>query len=71
LVPIRLNVRVESDFEGILDFLHALESESLLLRVVAFSIQRGEEGAMNLSATVEAYAPDEEPTSDNGVEHGA
>jgi hypothetical protein len=66
LVPIRLNIRVESDFEGILDFLHALEDEGLLLRVFAFSIQRGEEGAMNLSVTVEAYAPEEEISSDNG-----
>jgi hypothetical protein len=69
LVPIRLNVRVESDFEGILDFLHALEADPLLLRVFAFSIQQGEDGAMNLSSTVEAYAAEGEiPTAvDNGV----
>jgi hypothetical protein len=63
LVPIRLNVRVESDFEGILDFLHALEAEPLLLRVFAFSIQPGEDGAMNLSATIEAYAAEEAATN--------
>jgi hypothetical protein len=62
LVPIRLNVRVESDFEGILDFLHALESDPLLIRVVGLSMQAGESGVMNFMAVIEAYAPREEVT---------
>jgi hypothetical protein len=60
LVPIRLNVRVESDFEGILDFLHALESDPLLIRVVGLSMQAGDSGVMNFMAVIEAYAPREE-----------
>jgi hypothetical protein len=60
LVPIRLNIRVESDFEGILDFLHALESDPLLIRVVGLSMQAGESGVMNFMAVIEAYAPREE-----------
>jgi len=62
LVPIRLNVRVESDFEGILDFLHALESDPLLVRVVGLSMQAGESGVMNFMAVIEAYAPREDVT---------
>jgi hypothetical protein len=62
LVPIRLNVRVESDFEGILDFLHALESDPLLIRVVGLSMQAGESGVMNFMAVIEGYAPREDVT---------
>lgn len=62
LVPIRLNVRVESDFEGILDFLHAIESDPLLIRVIGLSMQTGESGVMNFMAVIEAYAPREEVT---------
>jgi hypothetical protein len=56
LISIRLNIRVESDFEGILDFVYALEADPLLLRVFAFSIEPDGDGAMTLAATVEAYA---------------
>ncbi|MEX1258847.1 MAG: type II secretion system protein GspM [Gemmatimonadota bacterium] len=62
LIPIRLNVRVESDFEGILDFLHAIESDPLLIRVVGLSMQAGESGVMNFMAVIEAYASREEVT---------
>lgn len=62
LVPIRLSVRAESDFEGVLDFLHALEADPLLLRVVGLSLQSEASGVVNFNAVIEAYAPREVET---------
>jgi hypothetical protein len=39
LVPIRLAVRGESDLEGVMTFLHRVETSPLLLRVVELSIE--------------------------------
>jgi hypothetical protein len=57
LLPLRLNVRVESDFQGLLGFLHAMETDPLLIRLVGFSMEREEEATMTLTAVIEAYAP--------------
>ncbi|TVP47032.1 MAG: hypothetical protein EA350_06100 [Gemmatimonadales bacterium] len=75
LAPIRLSIRGESDFQGILHFLGTLEEEALLLRVESISVQPaprapssqggdaapggGEPGAMMLTLVVEAFAPAE------------
>ncbi|CAN5691684.1 hypothetical protein BH23GEM11_BH23GEM11_18790 [soil metagenome] len=75
LAPIRLSVRAESDFQGILEFLGTLEEDALLLRVESIAVQpapraassqggadgsRGvEPGAMILTLVVEAFAPAE------------
>jgi hypothetical protein len=40
LTPIRLSLRGESDFEGVLGFLAALEADPLLIRIEALSIQQ-------------------------------
>jgi hypothetical protein len=45
-----------------LDFLHAIESDPLLIRVVGLSMQAGESGVMNFMTVIEAYAPREEVT---------
>jgi hypothetical protein len=39
LAAIRLSLRGESDFQGVLDFVHALEADDLLLGVESLSIQ--------------------------------
>ena len=39
LVPFRLSVRGESDFEGVLRFLHGVEQNPVLLRIVGLSIE--------------------------------
>jgi len=57
LLPLRLNVRVESDFQGLLGFLHAMESDPLLIRLVGFSMDRGDGATMTLTSVIEAYAP--------------
>jgi len=59
LLPLRLNIRVESDFQGLLGFLHAMESDPLLIRLIGFSMERGDEATMTLTAVIEAYAPAE------------
>jgi hypothetical protein len=75
LAPIRLSVRGESDFQGILEFLGTLEEEALLLRIESIAVQPtprppssqgggdasggGEAGAMILTLVVEAFAPAE------------
>ena len=69
LVPLRLNVRVESDFQGLLGFLNALEANPLLIRLIGFSMERRPEGAMALTAVVEAYArevPEAQQASGDG-----
>lgn len=57
LLPLRLNIRVESDFQGLLGFLHAMETDPLLIRLIGFSMEREEGATMTLSAVIEAYAP--------------
>lgn len=62
LDPIRLSLRGESDFEGVLGFLAAMEADPLLIRIVAFSIQQegaGAAGVVNFMAMVETFAPAE------------
>jgi hypothetical protein len=72
LVPFRLSVRGESDFEGVLRFLHGMEQDPLLLRIVGLSMEpvpfsgggRGggaptQPGAMTFVVIVEAYVPGE------------
>lgn len=39
LVPIRLAIRGESDLEGVMTFLHRIETSPLLLRVIELSIE--------------------------------
>jgi hypothetical protein len=70
LEPIRLALRGESDFEGVLGFLAALEADPLLLRIVALSIQRdGAEASsvVKIQAVVEAFAPSEVPAGPGGA----
>jgi hypothetical protein len=70
LVPIRLSVRGESDFEGILRFLDGMEQDPLLFRIVGLSMDpvptggggRGggaavQRGAMSFVVIVEAFVP--------------
>lgn len=71
LRPIRLSVRGESDFEGVLRFLHGMEENPLLLRIVGLSMRRAPQegegrgddgerrqpGAMSFELIVEAFAP--------------
>ena len=72
LLPMRLSVRGESDFEGVLRFLHGMEQHPLLLRVVGLSVEpapqtgggggRGggpqtQPGAMTFVVIVEAFVP--------------
>jgi hypothetical protein len=75
LSPIRLSVRGESDFQGILEFLGTLEEDALLLRIESIAVQPApraassqggedtpggsEPGAMMLTLVVEAFAPAE------------
>jgi hypothetical protein len=76
LHPIRLSVRGESDFEGVLRFLHGLEQHPLLLRVAGLSVDpvppatggggRGggpatQSGAMTFVVIVEAFIPLDSP----------
>jgi hypothetical protein len=67
LRPIRLAVRGESDFEGVLTFLQRLESSPLLLRVAELSLEpqyegsarggdRHATGVVTFAVIVEAYA---------------
>ena len=73
LLPIRLSLRGESDFEGLLNFLNRLEQDPLLLRIVGISVDRVEgataasggntapdevqPGTVTFVMIVEAYAP--------------
>jgi hypothetical protein len=68
LRPIRLSVRGESDFEGVLTFLQRLESSPLLLRVAELSIEpqyegsarggdRRATGVVTFAVIVEAFSP--------------
>jgi hypothetical protein len=72
LLPFRLSVRGESDFEGVLRFLHGMEQNPLLINVVGLSMEpvpsggggRGgsppvPEGTMTFVVIVEAYVPAE------------
>jgi hypothetical protein len=72
LLPFRLSVRGESDFEGVLRFLHGMEQNPLLIKVVGLSMElvpssgggRGggppvPEGTMTFVVIVEAYVPGE------------
>jgi hypothetical protein len=73
LVPFRLSVRGESDFEGVLRFLNGMEQNPLLLKIVGLSMEpapsgggggRGgapptPEGTMTFVVIVEAYVPTE------------
>jgi len=72
LVPLRLSVRGESDFEGVLRFLSGLEQDGLLLRVVGLSVTpvaatggggRGggpqvQAGTVSFVAIVESFLPE-------------
>lgn len=65
--PLRLSVRGESDLEGVLTYLHRLENNPLLLRIIELSIEpmlaggRGEErtatGVVQFALVVEGYTP--------------
>lgn len=68
LRPIRLAVRGESDLEGVLAFLHRVESSPLLMRVLELSIEpqyegstragdRRASGVVAVAMIIEAYAP--------------
>jgi hypothetical protein len=70
LLPLRLNIRVESDFQGLLGFLHAMETDPLLIRLVGFSMEREEGATMTLTAVIEAYAPLEPLGTAPPVEEG-
>lgn len=71
LEPFRLSVRGESDFQGVLDFVHGMEREALLLRIVGLAVEpvrpssggRDEDdvqpGTMSFVVVVEAFGPDE------------
>ena len=72
LVPFRLSVRGESDFEGVLRFLNGMEQNPLLLRIVGLSMEpvpsggggRGggpptPEGTMTFVVILEAYVPED------------
>jgi hypothetical protein len=74
LRPIRLTARGESDFEGVLSFLHGMEKDPLLLRVVGLSVDRAasggqgsgnanppQPGAVSFVVIVEAFAPEGAP----------
>lgn len=62
LRPIRLQVRAESDFEGILNFLNSLEGDPLLLSITALSIRPEDDpGVMTIEAIIEAYTAAEIP----------
>ena len=76
LLPLRLSVRGESDFEGVLRFLNGMEQHALLLRVVGLSVEpapqtgggggRGggqgtQPGAMSFVVIVEAFVPADAP----------
>jgi hypothetical protein len=81
LLPFRLSVRGESDFEGVLRFLHGMEQDPLLLKVVGLSMepvpftpgggrgggQPSQPGAMSFVVIVEAYVPGEAETSEAGT----
>lgn len=62
LLLLRLTVGAESDLEGILTLLRALETGDKLVRVERLSIERAsasgesDEGALTLSATITGYA---------------
>jgi len=72
LVPLRLSVRGESDFEGVLRFLSGMEQDGLLLRVVGLSVTpvaatggggRGggaqvQAGTVSFVAIVESFLPE-------------
>jgi hypothetical protein len=70
LKPLRLSVRGESDFEGVLRFLHAMERDPMLVRIVGLSVERAgragsegegngaQPGAMAFIAVIEAFTPD-------------
>ena len=74
-LPIRLSIRGESDFEGVLGFLYGIEHHPLLLRVRGIAVEpvaaagtptRGggsgvQPGAMTLTAIVEAFMPEPRP----------
>jgi hypothetical protein len=77
---IRLSLRGESDFEGVLTFLQRIESSPLLMRVTELSIEpvreggrggeRRADGAVTFSLQLEAFAaPDIEdaPTAEPGT----
>lgn len=71
LQPIRMSLRGESDFQGVLDFLNGMEQDPLLFRVVGLSVERpaggsasgqsglGADGAVAVGFVfiVEAFAP--------------
>lgn len=56
--PIRLRLLAESDFGGLLTLVDAIESDPLLMRTEAMTMQAGEEsGVMRMEAIIEAFAP--------------
>lgn len=65
--PLRLSVRGESDLEGVLTFLHRIETAPLLLRIAEISIepapQREDEarmdGAVQVNLVLHAFVPAE------------
>jgi hypothetical protein len=80
LRPIRLSLRGESDLEGVLTFLHRVETSPLFMRVVELSLEpqyegsartgdRRTTGVLTFALIVDAYAPSdiESPTSSGEV----
>jgi hypothetical protein len=68
LRPIRLSLRGESDLEGVLTFLHRIETSPLFMRVVELSLEpqyegsartgdRRTTGVLTFALIVEAFAP--------------
>jgi hypothetical protein len=53
--PLRLSLRGTSDFQGILEFVHAVEADPQLLQVLSMSMSPGDEGALSLLLVVQAH----------------
>jgi hypothetical protein len=65
LHPLRLSLRAESDFEGALALVHALEHDPLLLEVISLALSpAADPGALAITLVVEAHvaAPGTDPT---------
>lgn len=74
LRPMRLSVRGESDFEGILRFLHAMEQDPMLVRIVGLSVERsGRSGSNGQSGGAPSPGAQQgsQPGSQTGAQQGA
>lgn len=57
-IPVRMRLLAESDFGGLLTLVEAIETDPLLMRVEAMTMQAGEDpGVMRMEAIIEAFAP--------------